>query len=79
LKKEEGPGPTQVFFNRNAEEVLGHSNIKMTEGNAEYLTGNLSSAMRVRRFRPVPFTTEPKVLQNGSAGNDKKVGRGERI
>jgi hypothetical protein len=64
---------------RTGEEVLGHSNIKMTEGNAEYLTGNLPSVMRGKRFRPVPFTTEPKVLQNGSAENDKENGRGEKI
>jgi hypothetical protein len=64
---------------RTGQEVLGHSNIRMTEGNAKYLTRNLSSVMRGKRFRPVPFTTEPKVLQNGSAGNDKEVGRGERI
>jgi hypothetical protein len=51
----------------------------MTEGNAEYLTGNLSSVMRGKRFRSVPFTTEPKVLQNGSAGNDEENGRGGRI
>jgi hypothetical protein len=64
LKKREEPGMTHVFSRRTGEDVLGHSNIKMTEGNAKYLTGNFSLVMRGKRFHPVPFTTEPQVFQN---------------
>jgi hypothetical protein len=52
LKKREGTGLTQVSSIGEGEEVLGHSNIKMTEGYAKYLTGNLSSVMCGKRIDP---------------------------
>jgi hypothetical protein len=58
LKKREGTGLMQVSSTGKDEEVPGHYDIEMTEGNANYLTGNLSSVMRGKKFHPVPLITK---------------------